>query len=185
MDYTTTTTGLSKPRQAKGFSLAEVLIVTALMGFFVMIATSSVVALSRSSTAMINYQDMNEQSRIMLEQFARDLRSATNVNSLSDTSISIATVTSSGATLQVTYTYSSSAGLLYRQVGSGVREIILDDIVAFDMNFFTFRGDPTTNPIEIKRVQLEAMMERSALATTNTNYIISAQFVLRNHRVSI
>ncbi|WP_309399671.1 prepilin-type N-terminal cleavage/methylation domain-containing protein [Cerasicoccus maritimus] len=179
----TTTTAHSKARR-KGFSLAEMLIVTAVMGFFVTIATSSVVALSRSSTSLINYQTMNENSRLMLETFARDLRGATQVNSLSDTVLSIDTLTSDGTTQTVTYTYSSSAGLLYRQVGTGVRDILLDDIVAFDMNFYTFRGAETTSTIEAKRVQLEAMMERKVLTTTNTNYIISAQFVLRNHRVS-
>lgn len=179
----TTTTVRSKYRR-QGFSLMEVLVVTAVMGFFVSIATSSLVALSRSSTSLVNYQDMNEQSRVMLELFARDLRSAVSVDSVSDTALTIQTITSDGSKKTISYTYSSSAGVIYRQEGSGVRDIILDDVAAFDMNFFTFRGQDTVNPIETKRVQIEAMMERTVLSSKNTNHIISAQFVLRNHRVS-
>ncbi|WP_309387393.1 prepilin-type N-terminal cleavage/methylation domain-containing protein [Cerasicoccus frondis] len=182
MASTTTTTARSN--KTKGFSLIEMLIVTTVLGFFVMIATSSMLSLSRSSSSLINYQAMNEESRLMLEQFARDLRSATQVINATDTELEIVTRTSSGGAQTVTYTYNANASVLYRQVGVGVREIILSDVSAFDLDFYTFRGNTTNTPIETKRVQIEAMMERSVLSTKNTNHIISAQFVLRNHRVN-
>lgn len=183
MDSTTTTIVHSNSK-SRGFSLVEILIVTAIMSIFVAIATSSIVALSQNSTSLLNYQEMNLQSRQMLEQLARDLRGAVEVHTVSDTGISVDTITSDGTQITVTYDFSSSAGLLYRQVDSKPRDILLTDLSSFDLNAYTFRGATTVNPLETKRVQVEAVMERQTLATKNTNYIISAQFVLRNHYVS-
>lgn len=180
----TTITEHSKRRARRGFSLVEVLISTAVMAFFVAIATSSLVSISRSSSAMLNYQSMNEESRSMLEQFSRDLRATIDVISVSSSGLTITTMTSSGSQTNITYTYNSDAGVVYRQVTGAAREIVLSDVAAFDLQFFTLRGANTSNPLETKRVQLETIMERHALSTQNTNHIISAQFVLRNHHVS-
>ena len=177
----TTTTAHSKQ---KAFSLVELLIVTTVLGFFVMIATSSMLALSKSSTSLVNYQEMNEQGRHMLERFARDLRSASTVVAISDTSIQLECTPYGGSQQSVSYTYNAQAGLLFRQVDSQVHTIILDDLSAFDLTFYTFRGEETSNPIEAKRVVIQAIIERSSLSTKNTHFIISAQFVLRNHRVT-
>lgn len=180
----TTITGHFKQTKRQGFSLVEVLISTAILSIFVAIATSSIVSLSRSSTSLLNYQSMNQDSRLMLERFARDLRATIDVVQISADSLEVTTITSDGSEINVSYSYNDAAGIVYREVSGSPREIILSDVVAFDLEFFTFRGDSTTNHLETKRVQLESIMSRKALSTENTNHIISAQFVLRNHHVS-
>lgn len=162
----------------------EMLVSTSVLAIFVSIAMSSIVSLSKSSTSLINYQDMNKQGRSMMEVFSRDLRAATNVYETTSTRISFDTVTSDGTSQKVTYEYFPNADILYRSINDGLREIALEDASSFNLSFYTLRGDPTTTALETKRVEVAATIERKLLSTKNTNYFVSAQFVLRNHRVS-
>ncbi len=53
------------------------------------------------------------------------------------------------------------------------------------MNYYRYNRDELAlNPLETKHIQLEAKLQRNVLGITNTNYIISARFMMRNKDVT-
>ena len=170
-------------RAKRGFTLAEVLVTLTLSGVVLAASTGSLLFLAKSSRGMTNYQEMNLASRFTLEEFASDARMTVNVVSASSTAVALEVYNSVGSTTNVTYAYNAGAGTFTRTVG-GATQVLLEDVEELELNYFTLRRDPTTTPLEIKEIQLQAVMKRNALSIANTNEIISARFMMRNRAVS-
>lgn len=188
----TTITGLSKsvPRRSglrklanRGFSLAELLIATAIAAMILTVAASTVVTLAKGSRSLMNYTEMNTQSRHALDNLGLYLRSASDVHTATSTRLVIDRIDHAGNTEKIAYDYDPDARTLTMTRG-GLARIILTDVDSLSFNYFTLRQAPTLNPLEVKHVQLEAELTRDVLSLTNHNYIISARFMLRNRRVS-
>ena len=67
---------------------------------------------------------------------------------------------------------------------NGARTTFLYDVDELNLKYYNFRQSQTTNHREIKHVQIEGLMERRVLNLTNTNYVISARFMMRNKDVT-
>lgn len=167
----------------RGFTLAEVLIALMLAGFVLSASTGSLLFLAKSTTSMGNYQDMNMTSRFALEHFASDARMTADVNSATATSVSLEVYDAMGGQETVVYTYEADPQTFSRTV-SGVTDVLLEDVISLDLTYFNLLMAETTQPLEIKEVQLQAVMRRDVLTVGNTNEIISARFLMRNRAVS-
>lgn len=182
----TITTGPSKAnaRAAGGFTLVEMMITMGILSMIIATGLTAVTFISQSSTSLSNYTIMSTDSRHALERAARDFRMGFNVNSATSTTIDFDIYGKAGAIDNIVYTYSSSNKTLYRSENGSSNEAVLEDLQNFQFNYYNLRRESTTAPISIKEVQLEGIMRRHVLVLTNTNYIISARFMMRNRAVS-
>ncbi|MDQ8201653.1 prepilin-type N-terminal cleavage/methylation domain-containing protein [Pelagicoccus sp. SDUM812003] len=184
----TTTTAPSKSvfaseRARKGFTLVEVLVAISLAGMILGFSIGSLVFLARTSQGAWNYQDMNTQSRFALESFASDARMTEDVNSISSSAVSLEVYNAAGGTTTVLYQFVPDRNVFVRVVG-GVEKVLLNDVETLQLTGYTLRRATTLDRLEVKEIQLEAVMQRDVLTTTNTNEIISARFLMRNRPVS-
>lgn len=171
---------LQNPRQGnKGFTLAEVLIAMTIAGFMLSASYATILALAKGTHSMANYSEMNGQTRMALEIFGRDARMASAVHTASANQLSF---TATGDVIE--YEYSPAANTFQRTVNSDPPRVLLFDVEDLHLRYYTLRHDETTRPIEVKHVQLEAKMQRRVLQFVNTNYLLSARFMMRNQDVS-
>lgn len=182
---TTTTVHSSFSRSLRsGFTLLEVMISLTLGTLVLSMATGGLLFMSRSLTSLTHFTEMSQASRTALELFGRDVRMTTNVFIGENHTLSILREDTDGSSVVVDYIYDADNKTFSQQTGSDPVRVILRNVDELEISYFTLRGNPTANPLEVKEVQLEALMRRTALTAGATNYIISAQFMMRNRSVS-
>lgn len=189
--------GAVRRKLRRGFTLVEMLVAMTVGGLVLAAGTGSLLFISRGAASLGNYHDMNMRSRFMLDKFATDSRMAVNVNSASSTQVSMDIYNSTGGFDTVVYSYDATAQSFSRvlypdgDVTAGQSDIILENVVELSFTYFnmiydssTRQLEETTNLLEIKEIQLEALMRLSALNTINSNQIISARYMMRNKKVN-
>ena len=198
-----------KQQSKAGFSLVEVLIAMVISVFILASSYATIISLAKGSESMINFSEMNTQSRIALEMFGRDARMTEDVTTFTTTKFTGKrelwdSQTNKYVDRFITYEFVPQAGTFTRTVNE-VRIVkkaetpgtqVSQDTLLFDveeLNFYYYRlvdpEIPNYDPIaktvlEVKHVQLEAKLKRRVLNLDNTNYIISARFMMRNKDVS-
>ena len=168
-----------RPGKKEAFTLAEILVAVTITAFLLTSAYAAIFSLAEGSQSVANYTEMNRQTRHSIELFGRDARMAADVKVCTREKI---VLESNGEV--ITYEYIPSAGVFRRSVNGGLPRTLLYDVDELHMNYYTLRHAATNKPIEVKHVQLEAKMEWNLLRMVNTNYIISARFMMRNKDVS-
>ncbi len=165
----------------RGFTLAELIVGTAFAGMLTAAVISAFIFVLRTSYGVGNYVEMNSQSRIAVEQFARDVRMAREVTSLASTSMTLRLPES----VDITYTYvSGQNGGEFRRTGPDGERSVLSDVESVEIRYFNLHGDETESLTDAKIIQLDAEMVRRVLQLEHTNHLISARFTLRNKDVS-
>lgn len=159
------------------------MLATLLASIILTVSATALATLGRGSQSLINYTEMNATSRHALDRLGGLLRSASKVHLAQPDRLLIDRITEDGSTESVDFVYDASARTLTVTV-NGQSRTLLRDIEQMNFHYYTFRQADTLNPIEVKHVQMEAELTRRIFAITNRNYIISARFMLRNHRVS-
>ena len=201
---------MNKQQNSKaGFSLVEVLVAMVISVFILASSYATIISLAKGSESMINFTEMNTQTRTALEIFARDARMADDVHEFTATKCTLLrevwdSATNSYVDRFITYEHIPAAGTFTRSVfranlvkfgylvpGTQLsRDTLLFDVE--EMNFYYYRlvdpdivgYDPIARTkLEVKHVQLEAKLKRTVLNLDNTNYIISARFMMRNKDV--
>ncbi|MFP4540235.1 MAG: type II secretion system protein J [Opitutales bacterium] len=168
-----------------GFTLVEILIAMTLSALALTVTASGLLALGKGSESLLNYSEMNTESRAALELLGRHLRSTQDVSAASATGFVITRLDSAGQPQDLRYNYEADKGTLtVTDLATGDAEILLRDVSSLTLAYYTLQQAPTSNALEVKHVQLEAELERQVLSVANRNYIISARFMLRNRRVS-
>lgn len=186
----------------KGFSLAEIMVATTISAFILTSAYATIMSLAKGSESMINFSEMNGQTRVALELFGRDMRMASDVETASEQVVKVQKkvyIPSSNANIacDITYEFVPSAEtftrtIVRRDTGTTIEDrILLYDVDALKFTYYSLINptDPWVspaahNPLEVKHVQIEAKLQRNVLNLKNTNYIISARFMMRNKDVS-
>lgn len=167
-----------------GFSLVEIIITMGLLTMIIGVGLSAVTFISQSSSSLTNYTLMSNNSRHGLEEIARDLRMGFDVNEATTTLLNFEIYGKAGTTQNIVYNYVPADKTLYRTVDLNNTEAVLEDLTNFHFNYFNLRHEATAAPISIKEVQVEGIMTRYSLVLTNTNYVISARYMMRNRAVS-
>ena len=184
--------------------MAEVLIAVTVFAFVLTSAYAAIMSLAKGTESLVNYTEMNNLSRNALEIFARDARMTKEVYDWTDTKFTCKRKVWTGSSYvyrYITYEYVPNAGTFTRTVftvdandtpGTELEsEILLYDVE--DLNLVYYRMydpeiqnyDPIArSELEVKHVQLEALLTRNVLTTENSNYIISARFMMRNKYVA-
>ena len=193
-------------KSKSGFSLMEVMVAVTISAFILTSAYAAIISLATGSESLMNYSEMNSQSRKAIELFGRDARATANVNTFSTSRFTLLREVWTGsyyADRFVTYDYVSAAGTFSRIENSAVlvkgalvpgaevsRKILLYDVEELNFKYYRLYDpeikdyDPIARTrLEVKHVQIEAKLLRNVLTNENTNYIISARFMMRNKNV--
>lgn len=182
--------------------MVEVMVATTISMFILASSYATIMSLAKGSQSMINFSEMNSQTRVALEMFGRDARMASDVTTATANTLTVEKklyINSINAyrNCSITYAFVSAANTFRRTVirldtGATLEDrILLYDVDELKFTYYSLinPNDPWVSPIannnlEVKHVQLEAKLQRNVLNIDNTNYIISARFMMRNKDVS-
>jgi Tfp pilus assembly protein PilW len=199
MDSATTSAPRTDRRRIRAFSLAEVLLASALSAFVLAAVMSSFLFLGRTGLRASGASEMENEIRRALETFAQEARLATDVRWNSAQSVTF-TLPAGSAAPQVTYAYDADARsatyrAFYRVVGdaaSAAPRRVLARELATDFAFKRYKleqpgvsDNTAANDTETKQIQIVLRAERANTVTAGaTQSVASARFILRNKRVS-
>ena len=95
---------------------------------------------------MGNYAEMNEQARMAVEIFARDIRMTSDVLYVGEGEMSLEVSYSQDDVQTVDYIYDSDAGefirIVRRIVGKDSKFVILDDLIDLEIKFLNLNEPP-------------------------------------------
>lgn len=189
-------------RSKAGFSLVEIMVATTIGVFIMASSYATIMSLAKGSQSMINFTEMNSQTRMALEMFGRDIRMAHDISTKDETKITIQknvwlSSVNDYVECDITYEFVPNSKHFTRKVertSNGAvlhNKVLLFQVETIKFNYYGLidQADPNISPIannllEVKHVQLEAKLQKEVLRIKNTNYIISARFMMRNKDVS-
>jgi len=195
---TTSTNTNRLPYQA--FTLVELMFSMTILMIALGSITGTFMVFAKSSASLGEYVDMSSESRKALELFSRDVRAANGIAVIGATSSNGVVYTDQGLNLtfpdyygnrSVTYSYDSTIGILRRienYEGTQSESNLLTGMQQFKIQLFQAPGDdfesisgPVASVNEwAKSLQLDAELIRTVVTLDNTDYIISARFMMRN-----
>ena len=196
----TTTPTRPTVSEKRGFTLFELMISMGILMIALASITGTFMAFAKSSVSVGEYVEMSHGSRMALEIFSRDIRSAETVEVLNAAKADGVVYTERGIDLtfpsyhgdrEVRYRYNTTSDILFRiEIYDGIksRRELLSGVRVFKIQFFETPGSDFTSisgPLAsvdrwAKSVQLDAELVRTVMALDNTDYIISARFMMRN-----
>lgn len=173
------------------FSLAEVLVASALSAFVLVGILSVFLLLGRTGLNASAYAAMNAELRTAVERFNRDVRIASDIRWSDARRLTL--ILPAGAGPAVTYAFEpaaqlAGAGRFVRQTEGGLAETLVAS-VAPDFTFLRYRlpepglDDPpaATNDLETKQLEVRLRALRpGAIAPSASQLATSARCVLRN-----
>ena len=179
---------LHNSRRKAGFTLVEVMVVVVLSSLIAAMAMPTLVFFSKSMLGVGNYGEMSAKSRSALEIFSRDLHTAESITAASSSSFTV-TLPDELNSATVVYTYSSANKELTRMEtpasGTATSRVLFGDVNRFAFVYYNRLGVDVTNSASVltesKSVQINAELLKEVLSVANTDYIISARFLMRNH----
>jgi prepilin-type N-terminal cleavage/methylation domain-containing protein len=174
---------ISEANDTKGFTMVELMLTVAIAGIILAGAATTLNLWARSSMAVGNYADMSGSTRRALDIFASDVRMATDVSTSSANRFTFTAYGSGTSTVAVDYRFDAGVGTLTRTY-DGVSQVILQDVDQFLFAYLDMNLSATTNPLSVKVVRIESILQKRVLNISNTDEIISARFMLRNRQVS-
>ncbi|MAM91972.1 MAG: hypothetical protein CMI15_10935 [Opitutaceae bacterium] len=162
----------------KGFTLVELMLTMFIGGIILAGGTATLNMWARSSMAVGNYADMSGTTRRALDIFASDVRMATDLSASSASRFAFSAFGAGTSTVAVDYTFDADAGTLTRTY-DGVAQIILEDVDQFLFAYMELNLSTTTNPLSVKVVRIESILQKQVLNISNTDEIISARQHIR------
>ncbi len=152
---------------------------------------SVVLMMGRSGLSASNYADMEAQSRRAVDEFAQDVRMASNLTWNSATSVTLTVpdnypANSNRVTYALDHTATGpTANSFYRQpgdAGSGTpRFVLARNVTTLTFARFTRTNAVATDELSAKRLQLTMNLRTSRQTTVDQNtLVVSASYVLRN-----
>lgn len=180
------------PRSAAhgGFTLVELLIGASLSTVVLAGVLSAFLMLGRSGMNVAAYSMSESEIRRGIEDFAQDVRMASEIY-WNDTNSITLTVPNNYTTTanKVTYTYDAASGTFYRIPGdssaTSPKTIYVRNISSFTFYRYNRLDAVAANNAETKRVQLSMNVRRSGstLVAANTTLVL-ASYILRNKTVN-
>jgi Tfp pilus assembly protein PilW len=180
-----------RSRRDAGLTLVELMIAGGIASFVMTGVLSVVLMMGRSGMSASNYADMEAQSRRAVDEFAQDVRMASDLTWNSSTSVTLTVpdnYTANGN--KVTYaldaaTTGPTARSFYRLPGttsSGSPRIVLArNVSALTFMRYTRTNTEAADDFSAKRLQLTMNLRTTAQTTVDQNtLVVSASYVLRN-----
>jgi hypothetical protein len=152
---------------------------------------SVVLMMGRSGLSASNYADMETQSRRAVDEFAQDVRMASNLTWNSATSVTLTVPDNYAADgNKVTYALDSAATgptarSFYRQPGvpasGSSRFVLARNVTSLNFVRYTRTNAVAATELATKRLQLTMNLRTTRQTTVDQNtLVVSASYVLRN-----
>jgi prepilin-type N-terminal cleavage/methylation domain-containing protein len=178
-------------RRAAGFTLVELMVASGIGSFILTGVLSVVLMMGRSGLAASNYAEMEAQSRRAVDEFAQDVRMASNLSWNNATSVTLTVPDNYPADAnRVTYGFDNSATgptakSFYRQAGnpgsSRPRTVLAHNVTALGFARYTRTNAVAASELSTKRLQLTMNLRTTRQTTVDQNtLVVSASYVLRN-----
>lgn len=173
-----------------GFTLVEIMVVCTLFSLIVALMIPTFITFSKGMKALDNYSEMSMASRIALEHFSRDVRTAENILPGSDQYALKMRLPSFINDHEIFYRYDPENNQFtreeYNSDGILIKTNILfsnaEELKITYYNSFGTAIDPTIQ-LETSIIQLNVTLTKDldrAKNLSNTDHIISARFLVRN-----
>lgn len=170
-----------------GFTLVEMMFSAGILAIVVAIVAPTFIAFSKYTVSLGNYSEMSYDSRMVVEILARDIRGAESLTRANSARLTLELPADLGGNT-VDYRYNADRGILYRAVtdnttGTTSRDEMLEGLQRFQFVYYNRLGNESTAAsrlTETKSINIDALMIREVVEQSNTDYIISAKFMLRN-----
>lgn len=180
MDFKNTFT---KAKGNLAMTLPEMLISMGIGGIVLTAVASLTLYTARSFAALVNYVDLDNQSRNALDQMSWKIRNTKYLGSYTTNYLSFNYL---GGTL--TYTYSPSTKMLTEN-WNGASTILLSNCNTLSFTVYqrttasgTFDQYTTTDAAQAKVIQVSWQCSKSILGTLiNSESVQSAKIIMRNH----
>ncbi len=180
-------------RSERAFTLGEILVATTLSAVIMAAVLSSFLMMGRSGANAGNYVAMEQQVRQALERFGQDVRMAKYFTRVSATQIklTIPQASDSGTDI-VYYTYDSTAKTFTRLGPDPITNVantttlLIKEVQSCEFKRWMLGSTgPANSDAATDQVQIRLTVRKTALtAVATTNLVVSARFVLRNHRTN-
>lgn len=167
-----------------GFTLVEMLMATGLGALVATALVTMLIFAMRSFAAMTDYTDMQMESRLALDEIAKEVRQTKLVTAYSTNSVSL--TDSSGNTVQ--YVYNPTAQTL-SYITNGLTNVYLTNCSS--LSFYIYQNSLIPNTFDAytpafvtnaRVLQVTWTCYRQIMGrTANTECVQSAEIVLRNH----
>ncbi len=193
-----------------GFSLIEVMLSVTIGVMIIGAVCVSFLQMTKACYAVINYSEMTSAARTALAYFGRDMRMAENVqvyvdgdNRATQITVNIPSAVD-GQPDVINYQFLEDTHP--RREGKHVLERthydfngnvihhreVLQNVVedGYQFVFYNTNGDPIPSQDlhirygEVKEIQMDAMMQKETLQTSQTDHVISARYMMRNKHVT-
>lgn len=186
-------TTVDQSNARSGFTLMEVMVALGLASLVAVGIFSVIIFLGKSMVSLSNYSEMSQSTRSAMEMIGRDFRASADVAEFDPNGRFVVlyhkpTTTEPGKF--IVYNYQANSGQLSRleyrlnenetSVVTKSNQIVFTDLESFQLQGFNLNRLPTSNPPEIKQVQLEVRLVRSAANQQQSEEIYSTRFILRN-----
>jgi prepilin-type N-terminal cleavage/methylation domain-containing protein len=185
MTTTTPSPGRDGGGAARGFTLVEMLIGSSLAAFILTAVMTTFLFLGRSGANVQNYNDMEAQSRRALEQFAQDVRQASEITWTSSTDITLVVDSAN-----IRWRHVSGDGT-FRRTAAGTERTMISGITTFTFQPYSITGgsvsvaDLAAAGRQTKQLQISLEAQRTNRTVARaTNLVLSARYILRNKRVT-
>ena len=174
-------------RRRGGFTLVEVLVAAALSVVVLAAVFGALIFLTRSGLRIGHYNDMESQSRRVVQQFSQDVRQAENASWANAN-----TLTLTVAGVPVTYAYDAAERTLSRAEAGGAPVALAGGIAEFSFRAFQVTGvelplasSPGAAGASAKMIQINLNFSRgNASEGSATGQLISARSVMRNKKIN-
>ncbi len=173
-----------------GFTLVEIMVAVTLLGLVLVTMIPTFSVFTKSVAGLGNYTSMSRNSRSGLELISRDFHTAETLTFASASECTMTLPVDAGGGT-VNYKYNSTNKTFTRTVtplsGTTVSAELFDDVNQFSLVYYNKLGADVTSSAAVlktaKSVQINAKLVKKVITTANTDYIISARFLMRNKYV--
>jgi prepilin-type N-terminal cleavage/methylation domain-containing protein len=171
-----------RPAGRAGWTLVEMMVALVLGAIILAAVVSTSIALTNTLVAIVNYNDLDQNSRNTLDTMSRDLRNTATV-----TAISTSSITASNYLTGDIVTYAWDGSSQFTRTFDGTKTLMLTncDYLAFSgyqrnpTNNFQFV--PASTPSEVKLISVSWRCYRNIIALKlNTESVQTAKICIRN-----
>lgn len=170
----------------RAFTLVELMFTLSLLAIVMAAMIPTFLVFSKHSVSLGNYVDMSADSRAALEMLARDVRSAVALTSAAEDAVTLVMPDEMGG-ISVTYRYDADDQEFSRSIAGAGSRVLFNGVTELSFSYYNRVSgddlDPATTAsilVETKSIQLDAQLQRKVLNLVNSDYVISATFLMRN-----
>ncbi|WP_162025767.1 MULTISPECIES: PilW family protein [unclassified Lentimonas] len=176
------------PPKTRGFTLVEIMVTLTVFSMVMASLMATFLVFSKGMVSLGNYGAMSSSSRQTLEHFSRDVHATQSLQVATANEFEcVLPAEAGGYTINYKYDPNTSDFTRKKYSSGGTllkTDVLFEDVETFEMIFYNRSDVDVTGDTSIlneaKTVQINAKLVKNVISQTNSDYIISARFLMRN-----